>query len=223
MCEMVRLFKKSGQKQKTSLKFNTSLHLKNLPLEEYAHVIHAFHKGLTELDHFLKESLLENYISFYTFERISQELKLVKFRHCKIPNVPSLKTLFYSRAVELKTSEPEITSRIKQIQAEEPQQKVIQSPPPLEPASKPPSVPSLSPKLPPSPPKAPPTPPPLIVSERPSKPTITSSNTVTESYLTSNPLGSSRPQRESDRATGIAILRKQMVEELKKIRTIIPD
>jgi hypothetical protein len=221
---MVRLFKKSGQERTTTFKFKTSLQLKNLALEEYAHVIHAFHKGLTELDHFLKESLLENYISFYTFERISQELNLVKFRGCKIPNVPSIKTLFYSKAIELKTSEPEITSRIKQIEDEAPQQEVIQGPPPIEPAPKIPSFSSLPPQRPPiSSMATPATPPPPTPSGSPTTPKLTFSKTVTETSLTSNPLGSSKPQRERDRATGIAILRKQMVAELKKIRSIFPE
>lgn len=219
---MVRLFKKSGQKHTTTFKFNTSIKLKDLRLEEYAHVIHAFHKGLTELDHFLKESLLENYISYHTFERISQELKLVKFRRCKIPNVPSIKTLFYSKAVELKTSEPEITSRIEQIEEEESIREVIPGPLPVEPAPKIPLIPSPPSQVPSSLSSASPIPPPPVPTGSPTGPKITFSDTITEVPLTRNPLGSSRP-RESDRATGIAILRKQMVEELKKIRTIIPD
>ncbi|MFX0203108.1 MAG: hypothetical protein ACFFCW_43950 [Candidatus Hodarchaeota archaeon] len=220
---MVKLFKKSGQKQTATFKFNSSLQLKNLELEEYAHVIHAFHKGLTELDHFLKESLLENYISFHTIERISRELELVKFCHCKIPNVSSLKTLFYSKAVELKTSEPEIISKIKQIEVKEHPQEVKKGPPPLELAPKPIVTLSSPPQAPSTPPTASPTPPPPISSGSPTRPKIVFSDTVTEASLTSSSLGTPRPQRESDRATGIAILRKQMVEELKKIRTILPE
>ena len=129
---MVKLFKKSKQDQTKTFNFKSSLLLKNLPIEEYAHVIHAFHKGLTELDSLLKESLMENFISFYTFERISQELKLVKFRNCKIPDVPSIKTLFYSRAVELKTNEVEMITKIDQIKDQEHLQEDIPGPPPSE-------------------------------------------------------------------------------------------
>ncbi|MFX1283430.1 MAG: hypothetical protein ACFFB5_07235 [Promethearchaeota archaeon] len=218
---MVRLFKKSSQKQTTTFKFNSSLQLKNLELEEYAHVIHAFHKGLTELDHFLKESLLENYISFHTFDRISHELRLVHFRQCKIPDVPSIKTLFYSKAVELKTSGPEITSKIKQIELKGPPQKDISGPP--HPVPKPSPIPSAPPQAPSALPMASPAPYPPVSSGGSSSPKIVFSDTVTETPMTSSPLGPSKSQRESDRATGIAILRKQMVEELKRIRTILPD
>ncbi|MHA2247120.1 MAG: hypothetical protein ACXADY_19400 [Candidatus Hodarchaeales archaeon] len=184
---MVKLFKKSEGKQTTTFKFNSSLQLKNLKLEEYAHVIHAFHKGLTELNHLLRESLLENYISFQTFELISQELNLDEFRNCKIPNVPSIKTLFYSKAVELKTNEPEMISKIKQIESEKPPQEELQGPPRSEPKSRIPKITSSAPPV------------------------------------SSIQLGSSKPRRESDHASGIAILRKQMSEELMKIRSLLPD
>lgn len=213
---MVRLFKKSGKKHTTTFKFNASLHLKKLELEEYAHVIHAFHKGLTELNHFLKESLLEGYISFDTFNRITKELKLEKFRNSKIPNVPSIKTLFYSKAVELRPSEPDISSMPDQIQSEVPRQEVISGPPPSELAPK--SPPKSPPKSAPPLPTGAPTPPPPLPSGSPTIPKVTFSQPTTISIL-----GSSEPQRESDRATGIAILRKQMSEELKKIRTSLPN
>lgn len=71
-----------------------------------------------ELNHCWKESLMENYISFHIFNQISQELNLQKFRQCKIPNISSIKTSFYSS--ELKPNEFENTSRIKKIEIEEP-------------------------------------------------------------------------------------------------------
>ena len=205
---MVRRFSKSDKKQTTTFKFNASLQLKKLKLEEYAHVIHAFQKGLTELNHCLRESLLENYISFHTFEQISQEFKLDNLHNFKIPDMPSIKTLFYSKAVELKTNEPEMISRIKQVESEKSTQEVIPGPPPLEPKSKTPTIPS---------------PPPPAPTGSQTIPKITFPKSATKNILSSNQLGSSSPRRESDRASGIAILRKQMSEELKKIRTIIPD
>ena len=38
-----------------------------------------------------------------------------------------------------------------------------------------------------------------------------------------SPLGSTPTRTEEDRATGIAILRKQMLSELKKIRAVVSD
>lgn len=195
---MVRLFQKSGKKNTANFKFNTSLHLKNLPLEEYAHVIYAFYRGLTELNNFLKESLLEDYISFGTFDRISKELKIVKFRQCKIPNIPSIKTLFYSKAVELKPTEPDLNDVAVPILSEVPKQEVISG------------LPSTESKLPVK--SLPP-----IRSGSPTIPKISFSQTEAKSVL-----GSKTSPRESDRATGIAILRRQMSDELKKIRTILP-
>jgi hypothetical protein len=208
---MVRLFKKSGQKQTTPFKYNTSLHLKKLTLEEYAHVIHAFHKGLTELNHFLKESLLEDYISFSTFDRISKDLKLVKFRTCKIPNIPSIKTLFYSKAVELKPSELDVNFTADRTPSKTPEG-ILSGSPPLKVTPKPP------PQAPPSLTKERSVSPPPLPSGSPNMPKISFSQTETKPLL-----GSTAPQRESDRATGIAILRKQMSDELKKIRTNLPN
>ncbi|MHA2172375.1 MAG: hypothetical protein ACXAB7_21095, partial [Candidatus Kariarchaeaceae archaeon] len=39
----------------------------------------------------------------------------------------------------------------------------------------------------------------------------------------SNPLANIRGRKEEDRATGIAILRKQMLTELKKIRSVVAE
>jgi hypothetical protein len=50
----------------------------------------------------------------------------------------------------------------------------------------------------------------------------TSKDTATATPPT-NPLANIRGRREEDRATGIAILRKQMLTELKKIRSVVSE
>ena len=90
---MVKLFKKDARGQKKSFKFNASLNLKGLSLEEYAHVLHAFQKSFSQLDQLLKESLIEQYITYSTFDRISQELKLVKLKKFNFLTVKWLKEI----------------------------------------------------------------------------------------------------------------------------------
>ncbi len=228
---MVKLFKKAAHDQKKSFKFNASLNLKDLSLEEYAHVIHAFQKSFSQLDQLLKESLIEQYISYPTFDRISQELKLVKLKKSKIPEVPSIKALFGSRlTVDLDTKEPiDIPSKtILKAASAKTSPVSPTSPPPKSPS---PSSPSPLPVSQTSPPSRPPSPPlspsvPLPSSPTPEKtvqPQISFSDDVSVPDAVSSPLGHFKQLREDDRATGIAILRQQMSEELKKIRQMIPD
>ena len=228
---MVKLFKKASRDQKKSFKFNASLNLKGLSLEEYAHVIHAFQKSFSQLDQLLKESLIEQYISYSTFDRISQELKLVKLKKSKIPEVPSIKAVFGSRlTVELDTREQiDIPSKtIEKIASPPPKTPLAPpvSPPSKSPSPPPPSTPSVPPPSPPSRPPVP-LPSPSVLPPPSATPTKTVQTKVSFSEdipdAISSPLGHFKQMREDDRATGIAILRQQMSEELKKIRQMIPD
>ncbi len=223
---MVKLFKKTTRDQKKSFKFNASLNLKGLSLEEYAHVIHAFQKSFSQLDQLLKESLIEQYISYPTFDRISQELKLVKIKKSQIPEVPSIKALFGSRlTVELDTREPIDIPSQTLMGPPSPPPKTPPVPPESPPPPSAPSIPQTSfPSRPPASPTSPSVPlPPSSTPIKTDRPKVSFSEDVSIPDAVSSPLGHFKQLREDDRATGIAILRQQMSEELKKIRQMIPD
>ena len=80
------------------------------------------------------------------------------------------------------------------------------------------SSPSIAPTITPTPTSSEPqTPPPMI--PKISFPSLSKPSTTTPSNLLGQTLG----KREEDRATGIAILRKQMLTELKKIRSVVSE
>ncbi|MHA1975221.1 MAG: hypothetical protein ACTSW1_19700 [Candidatus Hodarchaeales archaeon] len=241
---MVKLFKKKKDKKTQTFKFETSIKLKNLPLEEYAHVAFAFQVSSLRFERMLKESLLESHITSTTLEHISQGFKFAEIRSLEIPKLPSLEKVFgSSSAVELAKQKDKI-----EVTSKEPPVTTPKPIPTPEPAPTPaPSVPQESPlaakikpeTIPEKPkiefsfpssvsepaiePKAAPKP----VSVEPTKPQIPtipkiSFPSTSSGRPTTNPLGSTR-RREEDRATGIAILRKQMLTELKKIRSVVSE
>ncbi len=258
---MVKLFKKKSSHTET-FKFETSLKLKSLPLEEYAHVTYAFQVAMLRFERMLKESLLEGYVTSTTLEKISREMNLAEIRSAEVPETPSISKLFGTKPPEVLAKEttsvvtaPEIPpSPISQPIAP----KVTPSPSvPVKPASVPAPISSLTtpsslptsteepkisrPKISfsfpdttstaPSPEPAPkPSPMPIIspTEEKtlppPSIPKI-SFPSISKPDTTSplNPLAQPRTKREEDRATGIAILRKQMLTELKKIRSVVSE
>ncbi|MHA2054295.1 MAG: hypothetical protein ACXABI_09940 [Candidatus Hodarchaeales archaeon] len=92
----------------------------------------------------------------------------------------------------------------------------------------PPPAPELSPapESPPAPASTPSvsTPEPIAPISKPSIPKISFPTEPTPSISPpTNPLENIRGRREEDRATGIAILRKQMLTELKKIRSVVAE
>ncbi|MHA1443739.1 MAG: hypothetical protein ACTSR4_03195 [Candidatus Hodarchaeales archaeon] len=91
---MVKLFKRKKGKNSATFKFDGSIKLKDLPIEEYAHVAYAFHVSVLRLERMLKESLLEGYITSTTLERISQEFKIASIRELAIPETESVTALF---------------------------------------------------------------------------------------------------------------------------------
>ncbi|MFW9853813.1 MAG: hypothetical protein ACFFFG_02040 [Candidatus Thorarchaeota archaeon] len=247
---MVRLFKKKTDKTQRDFRFDTSLKLRGLPLEEYAHVAHAFQVNALRFEHMLKESLLEGHITSTTLERVSREFQFEQIRDLDIPKFDSVTRLFGGRT-ELSPHEREV-------------------PPsePIQPAPVPEPIPSASipkiaapeAKISPSPPATPVTSKPEISFSFPetasiSKPTTSSPTpSSTASSLSKPPMpekqhlspsvpkisfpgvtkptppspvsplrSSKRSAGEEDRATGIAILRKQMLSELKKIRSVVSE
>ncbi|NHJ01674.1 MAG: hypothetical protein EAX86_05995 [Candidatus Heimdallarchaeota archaeon] len=235
---MVKLFRKKSQEEKKDLKFEASLKLKSLSLEEYTHVAYAFQVSLLRFERMLKESLLEGYITSTTLEKISQEFNFLAIRNLEIPQVESLATIFGVEAkpdaktpklMPKETQSTSIPEPVEVIEPEVPSEHPIPSlkpqPTPVsQPLKKPsftfsvpepvlePTVQSTTPSLEkPSPKPAKPVAPPI---PKISFPTIATS---------SDPLGQVRARREEDRATGIAILRKQMLTELKKIRTVVSE
>ena len=91
---MVKLFKRKTDKKTANFKFEGSIKLKDLPIEEYAHVAHAFQVSVLRFERMLKESLLEGYITSTTLERISREFKISMIRELAIPETESLALLF---------------------------------------------------------------------------------------------------------------------------------
>ena len=236
---MVRLFKKKTDETTRSFKFEASLKLKDLPVEEYAHVTYAFQVAMLRFERMLKESLLESYITSTTLEKISQGLNLYEIRDLKVPETPTIEKVFgESSAAKLaRQTEPIpkiVTKKIEEKIPDMPKEK------PQVPVSKPtPVIPNISPE-PSTPPKisfsfptAPekskttdltPSEPTSLSPVKPEIPSIPkiSFPSTSSGKPTSSPLGT-LGRREEDRATGIAILRKQMLTELKKIRSVVSE
>lgn len=242
---MVKLFKKKAKEETRDFKFDTSLKLKKLPIEEYAHVSHAFQTAILRFERMLKESLLEGYITSTTLEKISQEFNISEVRDLEIPDTPSLKVIYSSEAPPIAARKPVpkvVTSTSSISVAETPASRPVvpESPTisPTEPSpdakpappttsTEPETRPTFSFSFPGSPtePKevAPsPTPTPKREISPPTIPKISfPSKPATPPAL--SPLARSAGRREEDRATGIAILRKQMLTELKKIRSVVSE
>ncbi len=234
---MVKLFGKKGQEEKKDFKYDTSLKLKSLPKEEYAHVAYAFQVSLLRLERMLKESLLEGYITSTTLEKITQEFDFPLIKNLDIPKVESLKTVFgmelphepIRKTPEVSAPEPTPEPVPTPVQVESeviPELEPIETSKPL-PVSQPNTKPSFTFSVPdpapaPTTAEAKPTPEPITKPLTPSAPTIPkiSFPSIAKSP---DPLGQVRARREEDRATGIAILRKQMLTELKKIRTVVSE
>jgi hypothetical protein len=248
---VVKLFGRKSKVETKDFKFDTSLKLKGLPLEEYAHVSYAFQVAILRFERMLKESLLEGYITSTTLEKISQELNLSEIRNLDIPDTPSLQTIFGSDAAPITTKKPisEVVPSTTSVpepstpapQPIAPEAPIIITPPvitptepspdakptPLSISTEPKTRPKISftfPESPaepkevtPSPTSTPAkqiTPPTIPKISFPSKPTTPPSI---------SPLSRVSSGREEDRATGIAILRKQMLTELKKIRSVVSE
>ncbi|MFX0185643.1 MAG: hypothetical protein ACFE95_21370 [Candidatus Hodarchaeota archaeon] len=247
---MVKLFKKKSQKQTREFKFETSLKLKDLPIEEYAHIAHAFQVAALRFERMLKESLLEGYITSTTLERITREFNFANIRDLEIPEIHSVNQLFGSEKPPIKTiehiQEPTITKpTVETVEVPKPRPVVPSAPttppittsqPPTQPSieevtpttetvTKPPKISFSFPETPSIPTPSPPTPQaPVKEPTTPSIPKISfPSMAKPPTTPPSSPLASITQRREEDRATGIAILRKQMLTELKKIRSVVSD
>ncbi|MFX1516170.1 MAG: hypothetical protein ACFFC6_07670 [Promethearchaeota archaeon] len=247
---MVKLFKKKPKVKTKDFKFDTSLKLKSLPLEEHAHVSYAFQVAILRFERMLKESLLEGYITSTTLEKVSQEFNLSEIRAMDIPDTPSLHQVFGSEAVQPPTARkppPKVVKPTPIPKTEPPTpQPVTPETPSITPLTISPTEPSPDAK--PAPPSVSPEPVtrPTISFSFPESPTepkeVTPSPTPTPtakipppaipkisfpSKPTSppaiSPLSRVSRGREEDRATGIAILRKQMLTELKKIRSVVSE
>ncbi|MFX0052589.1 MAG: hypothetical protein ACFFAJ_08005 [Candidatus Hodarchaeota archaeon] len=247
---MVKLFKRKSDKETREFKFETSLKLKDLPIEEYAHIAHAFQVAALRFERMLKESLLEGYITSSTLERITREFNFAEIRDTEIPETPSVNQLFGSETPLTKAIEriPEPTTpkpTIETVKVPEPQPIKLTAPTtlPITP-SQPQTQPSVEKAVPPtetvtSPPKFsfsfPETPSisqpssttPKAPEKEPTTPSIPKisfpSVAKPPKAPTLSPLASITKRREEDRATGIAILRKQMLTELKKIRSVVSE
>ena len=234
---MVKLFGKKGREENKDFKYDTSLKLKSLPKEEYAHVAYAFQVSLLRLERMLKESLLEGFITSTTLEKITQEFNFPLIKNMDIPKVESLKTVFgmelppesIKKTPEISTPEPTPEPSPTPVQVEP---EVIPEPEPIEPSKPlPVSQPSTKPSFTfsvPEPAPAPTSPETKPPTEPVTKPVTPSAPTIPKISFpsiakSSDPLGQVRARREEDRATGIAILRKQMLTELKKIRTVVSE
>ncbi|MHA1225527.1 MAG: hypothetical protein ACTSPV_02160 [Candidatus Hodarchaeales archaeon] len=240
---MVKLFKKKKGKKTQTFKFETSVKLKDLSLEEYAHVAYSFQVAMLRFERMLKESLLESYITSITLEHISQGFKFEDIRALEIPKLPSLEKVFGSgSAVEIAKQKEKFETPPKPTPIAVPtptttiqQQPSTPSTPQQEPLAAKitpdaiPEKPKIEFSFPNSVPEpvSQPQPTPKPVSSEPIKPQIPtipkiSFPSFSSGRPTTNPLGSTR-RREEDRATGIAILRKQMLTELKKIRSVVSE
>ncbi|MFW9777386.1 MAG: hypothetical protein ACFFE8_00950 [Candidatus Heimdallarchaeota archaeon] len=247
---MVKLFRRKTDKTQRDFRFDTSLKLRDLPLEEYAHVVYAFQVNALRFEHMLKESLLEGHITSTTLEKVSREFQFEQIRDLDIPTFDSVTRLFGGKSKEtprereVPPSEPlqpapvpEPTPSPSIPRAAAPETKISPSTtstpatsrpeisfsfPETPPISKP-TTPSPTPSSPPSSLSKPPMPEKQHLS--PSIPKISFPG-VTKPTPPSpvSPLKSSkRSAGEEDRATGIAILRKQMLSELKKIRSVVSE
>jgi len=252
---VVKLFKRKKGKTSATFKFDGSIKLKDLPIEEYAHVAYAFHVSVLRFERMLKESLLEGYITSTTLERISQEFKIASIRELAIPETESVTALFGGKllntvisqrtpSLEEKkplsteaTSPETVTSPTIPIEETVLPDTVVPEPVVPEIAAEPPEIIAPVPKIsfsfpsPTDPPETSPETPPEsvpIVPEKPlTPPTIPKISFPASSSSStpppSNPLANIRGRKEEDRATGIAILRKQMLTELKKIRSVVAE
>ena len=235
---MVRLFKKKSDEKTRSFKFEGSIKVKDLPMEEYAHVAYAFQVAMIRFERMLKESLLESYITSTTLEKISQGLNLNEIRDLEIPKTPTITKLFGENSASKLTRQSEPIPKIVSKKREEKTPDIPKEIPQV-PVSKPaPIIPSTTPE-PSTTPKISfsfPTEPtksesidhhPEPTSLTPAKPEIPSIPKISFPSMssgkpTASPLGT-LGRREEDRATGIAILRKQMLTELKKIRSVVSE
>ena len=245
---MVKLFGRKKDKSTETFKFDTSLKIKDLPLEEYSHISFAFKTAILRFERMLKESLLEGYITSTTLEKISQEFKLAEIRNLEIPDSKTIRTLFGEESAQLLAKheappteiEPyPVPKKVEEVpvpiihppEVPSAPETVIEAPlPPVTPKPEPDSKPTISFSFPtPSAEPAPePVPQPTSKPVAPlSPPTIPKISFPTESKPPetppANPLAAIRGHREEDRATGIAILRKQMLTELKKIRSVVSE
>ncbi|PWI47225.1 hypothetical protein CEE45_12580 [Candidatus Heimdallarchaeota archaeon B3_Heim] len=254
---MVKLFKRKKEKKTANFRFNASIKIKDLPLEEYSHVAFAFQTAVLRFERMLKESLLEGYITSTTLERISQEFNFMNIRDLTIPEIDTVRTMFGQESADLfakkhvpvverevvpevvASSEPEPTISVPSVTPEaiptlsevpiEPTPAPVEKPTPTisfsfpTAASEPLPAASPKPETTVSQPevKKPTTPSPLTPPSIP-KISFPSSAQPSETAPT-NPLAQVRGRREEDRATGIAILRKQMLTELKKIRSVVAE
>jgi len=242
---VVKLFKRKTDKKTANFKFEGSIKLKDLPIEEYAHVAHAFQVSVLRFERMLKESLLEGYITSTTLERISREFKISTIRELAIPEAESVALLFGGESPISTITQQVPTLEEKVIIPAEPVIPIPDQSPRItpevptvpdiavsEPVAKPSEVPEISAPIPkisfsiPSPEplkQAKPTAPESSLNA-PTIPKISfpASPSSSASPL-SNPLANIRGRKEEDRATGIAILRKQMLTELKKIRSVVAE
>ncbi len=247
---MVKLFKRKEEKKKANFKFNASIKLKDLPLEEYSHVVFAFQTAVLRFERMLKESLLEGFITSTTLERISQEFNFSDVRELNIPVTDTVRTMFGQESADIlskkhvpvlgKEAIPEVIA---------PSQLEVPTPIPVVTPEKIPSIAELpaepiptqieepapqisfsfptaaSEPLPAAAPKPeikqPTAPSPLVPPSIPKISFPTSAKPAETVPI--NPLAQVRGRREEDRATGIAILRKQMLTELKKIRSVVAE
>ena len=243
---MVKLFKKKSSQKTKNFKFETSLKLKALPLEEFAHVTYAFQVAILRFERMLKESLLEGYVTSTTLERISREMKIAEIRNIQIPEIPSVTALFGSDAPEIKAKEMVPVSpapRVPSTPVSQPIVPTVSAPTPtptpsiVTPPSQPSPIesptprpkisfsipetssPSTTPTITPTPTSSEPQTPTPPMIPKISFPSLSKPSTTTPSSLLGQTLG----KREEDRATGIAILRKQMLTELKKIRSVVSE
>jgi len=195
---------------------------------------------------------LEGYITSTTLERISQEFKIASIRELAIPETESVTALFGGKSVNAvlpqrsskleekkplstePTSPETVTSPTIPIEETVLPDTVV--PEPVVPGidAEPPEIIAPVPKISfsfPSPNETSPETPPEsvpIVPEKPlTPPTIPKISFPASSSSStpppSNPLANIRGRKEEDRATGIAILRKQMLTELKKIRSVVAE
>ena len=250
---MVKLFRRKTDKKTANFKFEGSIKLKDLPIEEYAHVAHAFQVSVLRFERMLKESLLEGYITSTTLERISREFKISTIRELAIPEAESVALLFGGESpISTKTQQvPTLEEKV--IIPAEPVVPIPDQSPRItpevptvpdiavsEPVAKPSEVPEISAPIPkisfsiPSPDYKPESSPEPLKQAQPTAPesslkaptipkiSFPASPSSSASPL-SNPLANIRGRKEEDRATGIAILRKQMLTELKKIRSVVAE
>ena len=253
---MVKLFKRQKGKTTISFKYDGSIKLKDLPIEEYAHVAYAFHESILRLERMLKESLLEGYITSTTLERISQEFKISSIRELAIPETESITALFGEESTKMTISQrtpsfeekkvvPTVPSVMKPITppvahtekgifpdttVPEPVVPKITTEPKEKTEIGAAPVPKISFSF-PNPNSSSETSPeqtaPIAAETSLTPPTIPKisfpASSSSSTSPPSNPLANIRGRKEEDRATGIAILRKQMLTELKKIRTVVAE